>query len=307
MNLDVVIVTFNRLEKLKKTLDSYEKQTASFRNIIIVNNNSTDGTHDFLEEWKKESCVKFSKHVIHLPENIGGSGGFYTGQKFAISLKPDWIFLADDDAYPEPDMIDGFYSYTKEHELAGISAICATVLNPDKSICLYHRSKVVLKKCGLIFSMESSKIEDYEKPFQIDLLSYVGSFIKMESLESVGLVNKDYFIYADDAEHSLRLRQVGKIVCVPSIKILHDSGQDTSKVQDVTSWRDYYAERNFVNMLKRHYIFTLPFKLIDLWRTTRTITSPRARALYKAAVKDGITNKLGIHPTYKPGWSNSNK
>lgn len=110
----------------------------------------------------------------------------------------------------------------------------------------------------------------------------------------------------DDAEHSLRLRKVGKILCVPSIQILHDSGQESGKVQDTTSWRDYYAERNFINMLKLHYPSTLLFKLFDLWRTTRSITNYESKALFKAAVKDGISNNLGIHSKYKPGWSSKN-
>lgn len=307
MNLDVVIVTFNRLAKLKKTLQSYEVQSVKFRNLIIINNNSLDGTREFLEEWNKTETQNFTKHIINLQENIGGSGGFYEGQKYAESLNPDWIFLADDDAYPEPNMIEEFYNYCAVKNVSNnISAICATVLNPDRSICLYHRSKIKVKKLGLIFSMVHSTIKDYNAPFEIDLLSYVGSFINVCNLRKVGFVNRDYFIYADDAEHSLRLKKVGRILCVPSIRILHDSGQDSGKVLNTTSWRDYYAERNFINMLMRHYPCTLPFKLLDLWCTTKSITKLESKALFKAAVKDGLSNNLGIHPKYKPGWSSKN-
>ena len=54
LNVDVVVVTYNRLEKLKKALACYENQTLSFRSIIIVDNHSSDGTYEYLEEWKSK-------------------------------------------------------------------------------------------------------------------------------------------------------------------------------------------------------------------------------------------------------------
>ncbi len=53
-DIGAVIVTFNRLEKLKKALASYEKQTLLPEYIIVVDNASNDGTKEYLEEWKKE-------------------------------------------------------------------------------------------------------------------------------------------------------------------------------------------------------------------------------------------------------------
>ena len=50
-NVCVVIVTYNRLNKLKKTLDYYDKQQLSPSHIVVVNNASTDSTSQFLQEW----------------------------------------------------------------------------------------------------------------------------------------------------------------------------------------------------------------------------------------------------------------
>lgn len=73
-----VVVTFNRLELLKRALSCYEQQSKAPDYLIIVDNNSTDGTFDYLDEWKKQEHP-FQCSIIHLPQNIGGSGGFYTG------------------------------------------------------------------------------------------------------------------------------------------------------------------------------------------------------------------------------------
>lgn len=72
--VSVVTVTFNRLEKLKHTLACFDNQTANFDNLIVVNNCSTDGTKEFLEQWRLQKSISM-KHIVSLDRNTGGSGG----------------------------------------------------------------------------------------------------------------------------------------------------------------------------------------------------------------------------------------
>ena len=63
IKIGCIIVTYNRIEKLKKALDAYENQSYQPDTILIVNNNSTDGTKEFLDEWsQKESRI--NKKII---------------------------------------------------------------------------------------------------------------------------------------------------------------------------------------------------------------------------------------------------
>ena len=47
----VVLVTFNRLDKLKQAVEYYEQQTYPIQEVVIVDNHSTDGTIQYLKEW----------------------------------------------------------------------------------------------------------------------------------------------------------------------------------------------------------------------------------------------------------------
>ena len=76
MNIAIVLVTFNRLEKLKIALKKYQEQTYLPKHLIVVDNCSTDGTREFLEQWEKIED-KYEKHVLRLSTNTGGAGGFY--------------------------------------------------------------------------------------------------------------------------------------------------------------------------------------------------------------------------------------
>ena len=83
MKTAAVIVTFNRLEKLKKTLSCYDRIRGGIDYLIIVNNHSTDGTEDFLNEWAGDK-THYNKVIVNLEDNLGGSGGFYYGCKKAL-------------------------------------------------------------------------------------------------------------------------------------------------------------------------------------------------------------------------------
>ena len=302
MNVDIVIVTYNRLEKLKKALSCYENQTESFRSLIVVNNHSNDGTFEFLEKWKDEK-TSFSKHVVNMNDNLGGSGGFYVGQKYAMSLNPDWIYLADDDAYAEPDMMEQFYKFCDTHDADKLSAICGAVYNMQGNIAVSHRSTYkILGKYH--YERVFYTPEDYlNSLFYIDYLSYVCCFLNVKALKKEGLVNPRYFIYYDDTEHSVRIRKYGKIVCVPSVKICHEEGGGGTSPDLDTTWQEYYRIRNQCHMLIKHRIMLAVDKTLYIRKLLKNnqFSSEKA-ALIKAAFKDAWLSKLGKHSKYKPGW-----
>ena len=174
IHTDIIVVTYNRLEKLKKALLHYEQQTSAFRNLIIVNNCSTDGTSEFLKEYCSQNHDKFQTVLINTDENLGGSGGFYLGQKKALELNADWVMVADDDAYAAPDMVEQFYNFIEHHDSSRISAVCAVVHNIDGSICDYHRRRVtltstkgkgLLNKISLDYNSTPVDISEYEKEY----------------------------------------------------------------------------------------------------------------------------------------------
>ena len=304
MNLSMVIVTFNRLEKLKKALDAYCQQTVAPNRLIVVDNCSSDGTGMFLDEWSR-SDLPFEAEVIHASENLGGSGGFYLGEKRAMELKSDWVFVADDDAYPARDMVEQFERYVGSHDCTGTSAICAAVHAMAGWIACSHRDYSHLVRFWR--ERHNSSPEDYkQESFEFDLLSYVGSFMNGKALAKVGLVDPRYFIFYDDSEHSLRLQKWGKIVCVPAISIAHEEKYATKEkvASDHVTWKDYYRFRNELHMTIRHsWLAALVYFRFYLLYFYLYKPEPAAmHEVHKAAFWDAFCGRLGKHPVYQPGW-----
>ena len=299
MKIAAVIVTFNRLEDLKKTLEAYEQQTVPISYLIVVDNHSGDGTDAYLQEWSKGKGI-FKRIVYILPENRGGSGGFCFGMIKALELDCDWVFLADDDAVPHKNMFAELTCFGELHpeEMKEAVALCAAVNNHGTHTGV-HRCK--LHKTPIGYYEISAPESDFEKAFfYIDLYSFVGTLVRKEALEKAGPARGDFFIYNDDYEHAVRVGKLGKIICVPAAVIDHVDNLTRSRE---ATWRDYYGTRNAVIMHKEHFGSYVAF-----WRGLRrlaigmtSMNAKKVRVIWNG-VRDGFAGKTGLHEIYKPGW-----
>ena len=305
MNICAVIVTFNRIECLKKALRSYEEQLEKPKYIVVVDNHSTDGTKEYLDQWAAQNG-DIEKIVLHLSENTGGSGGFYAGSQKALELDCDWVWLSDDDAYPEPEAFAKLVQFEEMHPdvVSGAAALCSKVVNLDKTrIGRGHRVNEG-RVLGVPCMPKPVELSEYEKEyFEFDHLSYVGILIRKTALEKVGLVNKDFFIYSDDYEHSLRLTKVGKLICVPASCVRHEGESDAMPNLREAVWRDYYATRNVLLALKWHYGMPA-FYIRSVCRMLTAIKTgnPNKIRIFRAGIRDAKKDIVGLDPVYRPGW-----
>lgn len=307
INIFVVLVTYNRIDKLKKALASYDNQSFTPSDILVVDNKSTDATPSFLDEWKNATDSRIRKHVLTMERNLGGAGGFRAGIKYAIdSGNAEWVWIADDDAYPESNCLQIVAGHVQSNKFGNVACYCGTVCDKDiEHIDIEHRR---YNTRGIVRMPKRVLEDEYKKDhIFIEETSYVGSCYKVEALKQAGLPNDQMFIYFDDTEHSHRVAQQGKIVLLPSMKIVHDTGALTKSSDDViATWRDYYLIRNHVYTLKKYHWLTYIAYLIQKYRKIRKLYSMhKSRDVYKMhiqAMKDGMNESLGIHEIYKPGF-----
>ncbi|WP_143875493.1 glycosyltransferase, partial [Oenococcus oeni] len=94
---DVVMVTYNRLDYLKKSINCLKNNSNYIQRVIIVNNGSNKDTLDYLETLKQENIWI---HVLNFLENNGGSFGFAQGLSYVKEHYSDneWTLIMDDDA-----------------------------------------------------------------------------------------------------------------------------------------------------------------------------------------------------------------
>src|SRR5882757_3795982 len=94
--VSVTIVTYNSGRFIKRCLESILDQDYPFKEVIVVDNNSTDGTIDILEPFE-DRC-----RIIYNEENIG----FAAAQNQAIAMSnSDWVLTLNPDVLLLPNFI----------------------------------------------------------------------------------------------------------------------------------------------------------------------------------------------------------
>lgn len=86
-------------------------QTYKNFKVLVVNNNSTDGTKAFL-------ATVDAIEVINLEENVGPAGGFYEGIKYFTKVKrKDFVWLMDDDFFPLKSCLEELIEKSSDNQV----------------------------------------------------------------------------------------------------------------------------------------------------------------------------------------------
>lgn len=305
MNYASVLVTYNRKKLLIEAINSLMGQTISPQKIVIVDNNSTDGTRELLEQ--QGLLANDLIHYLRLEENVGGAGGFCAGLNFVShNLNVDWVSLSDDDAIYDNDYFEVLSNAASRNE--SIKAFAGTVEFPDGEIQLGHRKKF---KNHDRYSAVNVNENEYKKDFFLaDFASFVGLTISTKLLKRIGLPDKDYFIWFDDFEYGIRINNFTKIGVCPQAIIVHKTtknihGKNKEKRQ-FYSWKQYYGIRNRILTVKKHgtTMGLIVVLLGYVLNTTKHIFTGKIN--YKGVkqvfngIKDGIKNTKGKNDNYLP-------
>ncbi|WP_157756048.1 glycosyltransferase family 2 protein [Pseudoalteromonas translucida] len=109
MKVTVYITTFNRVELLKRAVNSVLIQSYDNIQIVVADDGSTDGTHNYLKEMECKGLL------ISTINSSGESKGACYGRNKAISLA-EGVFITglDDDDYFESWRVEKFVHYWNE-------------------------------------------------------------------------------------------------------------------------------------------------------------------------------------------------
>lgn len=136
-----IVVTYNRLNFLKKCISSILKQTYPLKKIIIVDNLSTDGTRDYLKKIiKKYPNIQ----VIFNKDNLGMANAINLALMTIEAEDWDYVWITDDD------------------NIADKNALLNLVKNIDKKTGMYNSLLIDYKQKNKltfsIFDFETNKI-----------------------------------------------------------------------------------------------------------------------------------------------------
>lgn len=218
-----IVVTFNRRQLLLRALEAVLAQTAPVSAIVIVDNASTDGTAEALvaaghfdalptapgaESVHRRrltapgpASASVELVYVRLASNDGGAGGFCRGQQVACADGWNWLWMLDDDGYPDRDCLQSLLDSARRHQLQALNPL---VLDVDDGERLAFGMGKGLKTAAAARAAAGTTglLIDKASPFN-------GFLMKRALCERIGYVKREMFIWGDEREYLLRLNRAG--------------------------------------------------------------------------------------------------
>jgi rhamnopyranosyl-N-acetylglucosaminyl-diphospho-decaprenol beta-1,3/1,4-galactofuranosyltransferase len=242
-----VLVTYNRLELLKRSLDSVVNQTLHPDRIFVVDNHSTDGTTEWLKDYTKD---RPNVDLLMLPENTGASGGFSRGIRAAYEFGADWIWTLDDDTITAPDALEQLVARIKPLSrtmLRNVGFLCSKVIWKDGS---RHVQNVPLPN-----PYWWDGYDTVPGSIKLDATSFVSALFNRMAVQDVGYPVQEFFIWWDDVEYTLRMAREGYWgYHVDESQVVHMTTENRiasyGSVNHGNAWKYQYGIRNEIALLK---------------------------------------------------------
>jgi O-antigen biosynthesis protein len=232
--LSIIIVNFNVKYFVEQCLNSvYRAQKNISLEVIVVDNNSVDGSVQSIKE-------KFPS--VLLIENKENTGFSYANNQAIKIAKGKFVLLLNPDTVVQEDCFEKTLEFMHFKEDAGALGVMMVdgkgKFLPESKRGLPTPVVAFYKIFGLSTMFPNSKkfgkyhlgYLDKMQIHEVDVLSGAFMLIRKETLDKIGLLDEDFFMYGEDIDLSYRVIKGGyKNYYFPHTRIIHYKGESTKK------------------------------------------------------------------------------
>lgn len=265
----IIILNWNNLQDTVECLESLKKLDYQNFEIVLVDNASTDGSVQVLEEEYPEVIL------LKNERNLGYAVGNNKGIEKAMELGCDFIFLLNNDT-----TVDG--NCLKELVKTAESDLHIGIVGPK--IYLFQDSSLVWYAGGEILFRDAISVtrglfkrdrHSYNTIKEVSFITGCAMLVRKRAIEEVGLFDPHFESYMEDADLCWRMKKKGfKLVYVPDAKIYHKVSQSFGN----TAYNEktmYLMGRNAVLFVKRYGNFTRWLKFFTFFWLSIIYAFPR--------------------------------
>ena len=234
-DLTVIIVNYNGGRYLDRCLQALAAQTAPPRQVVLVDNASTDGSAEHAEQafpWLR---------VIRCPENQGFAAA--NNLAVACSEPSEWLALLNPDAFPAPDWLAALQQAAHDYpQYAVFGSRLLDAADPaqlDGAGDCYHVSGLAWRHGhGLSACQHGLRVEEIFAPCAAAALYRRQAFLEADGFD------ERFFCYMEDVDLGFRLRLLGYRCLYAPAAVVHHIGSGATGIR--SDFATYYGHRNLV-------------------------------------------------------------
>lgn len=241
----IVLLNYKTAAVTQRCLRSLERLTYSNYRILVLDNDSEDGSfHHLAKQFPNLT-------VIQTGANWGYAGGNNLGIEYAAAQGAEFILILNPDTtLANPVFLDELVDYLQQHPRVGIAGpkvffqntgtVQNTVLFPPgfwRNAVNWFAYRIAPNR----FQLSADKVVDAE------VLNGVCLLMRTACLQQIGLFDENIFMYIEDADMDYRARQSGwQVQYVPIDSVIHEQKQEG---YDMTGEVSFLLKRNSVYYL----------------------------------------------------------
>lgn len=237
MQVVAVVVSWNGREDTLAALESLRGIET-----VVVDNGSVDGSADAIAERYPDV------ELIRAGVNLGFAGGNNAGIRRALDRGADWVLLVNNDATVEPGIVEALAEAAASRPDAGVLACKVLFADSDR---LWYAG------AGFNPYLGRSRHERFGKPDEPGVLrdtvraTGAGMAVSRAAIDAAGLLDEEFFLYAEDLEWCLRIQAAGfAVLYVPEARVRHRVTAASGGAGSPTA--SYYEARNVLAVVERY-------------------------------------------------------
>ncbi|MBI3935304.1 MAG: glycosyltransferase family 2 protein [Acidobacteria bacterium] len=219
--ITVTIVTHNSELSLIRCLDSVLAQDWPALEVIVVDNDSRDGTRQLLARYESSELVNF--RVIHNDENRGFAAGQNQAMREACG---EWILALNPDVLLKPNFVSCLMQAGSQDTAVG--TVCGKLLRALPDLAIPENPE--MDSAGIYFTptfrhfdrgMHQPDRKEYDIPAYVFGATGAAAFYRRKMIQDVMIegefFDEDFFFSREDADLSWRAQLLGwKCLYAPS-------------------------------------------------------------------------------------------
>ncbi|RMF43729.1 MAG: glycosyltransferase family 2 protein [Anaerolineae bacterium] len=289
----VVTVNWNNAPDTLACLETLSRLSYPNYRLLEVENGSTDDSPERIAEAFPQV------EQVRIPENTGFAGGFNAGIRHALEKGAEYVFIVNNDTLADAGMLEPLVEAAAPPDVGAVAPLIFYATEPERIWSAgAGRSRWTLELTGN-HGREMS-IPAARKPVEREFLSGCALLLKRNVLENLGLLDEGFFLYYEDSDYSLRLRQAGyRLLLVPQARLWHKVSR--SSLGSDSPGERYWMARSSVRFFRKHvrgwrWLVVIPWRLGSASKTTLRLVSHgnfRAARYYWRGLWEGLWNE---HP-----------
>ncbi len=224
--VSIIIPVFNKMEYTKNCISTlYQVTPSNLFELIIVNNGSTDGTKEFLEDFVKDHP---NLKIINNKENFGFAKACNQGAQLA---KGEYLLFLNNDIIPLANWLEEMLNIIKNDKKVGI--VGSKLLFPDGTI--QHAGVVI---CDFpepisphhIYYKKSANILEVNQVKEYKAVTGACMLIPKRVFDQVGRFDEKFINGYEDVDLCFKVRELGyKVIYCPNSVLYHFEGQTNNR------------------------------------------------------------------------------